>query len=150
MKDAPSMVRHGPGARAGGVVWPRLDPRWLFGAAAVFNLGVGLSLLVARPALTSWLGLDPIRGSNLVTYYLTACFVTLFGYAYARLAFDLEGHRPFILFSLIGKLSATATIIAVWRLDALPAALLALAAGDAVFSLLFIAFLRQRAGGSKG
>ena len=124
---------------------PRLNPRWLFGAAAAFNLAIGLSLLLARPVLTPLLGLDPITGTNLVTYYLTASFVTVFGYAYAQIAFDLERYRPYILLGLIGKLMAIVAMIAIWQFDRVPPAVPALAGCDALFGILFVVFLGQTA-----
>lgn len=122
---------------------PRLDPRWLFGAAAAFNLAIGLSLLVGRASLTPLLGLDPISGTNLVTYYLTASFVTLFGYAYVRIALNPVVYRPYVAFGLIGKLMAIAAMVVIWKFEPVPAAVPALAGGDAVFGVLFIGYLRQ-------
>jgi hypothetical protein len=139
------MTERGSGGRSAGATWPPLNPKWLFGVAAVFNLAVGASLLLARPMLTSLLRLEPATGTNLVTYYLTASFVSLFGYSYARVAFEPDRYKEYIPFGLIGKLLAVVAIIAIAGVVTLPPMVLALAGGDLVFSVLFIAFLRQTA-----
>ncbi|MBA4751008.1 MAG: hypothetical protein H2055_02095 [Sphingopyxis sp.] len=122
-----------------------IRPQWLFGAAAAFNLAIGSSLLLARRALTPLVGLDTINGTNLVTYYLTAAFVTLFGYAYVRAAFNPARYRPYIVLGLAGKLIASAAILTIASFVRIPPSLLALAGADLIFSFLMIAFLRQTA-----
>jgi hypothetical protein len=118
--------------------------RWLFGSAAVFNLAVAGALLFLRPAIAPLLKLDPIEGSNAVTLNLTACFVGLFGYAFALVAFDPVKYRPIIRLGAIGKLLAVACVAGPWLMGIIPAVLPAFIMADLVYALLFIAFLRNR------
>jgi hypothetical protein len=117
--------------------------RWLFGTAAVFNLAVAGGLLFLRPWLASLLKLDPIEGSNIVTLSLTACFVGLFGYAFALAALDPLKYRPIIWLGAIGKLLAVACVVGPWLLEIIPAALPVFIMADLIYALLFIAFLRH-------
>jgi hypothetical protein len=70
--------------------------RRLFGSAAIFNITVGAALLFLWPWLASLLKLDPAEGSNIVLLNLTACFVGLFGYAFALVAVHPPQYRPLI------------------------------------------------------
>ena len=121
----------------------RLSAKWLFGAAAGFNAAVGLGLLFARPTLAAALRLDPIEGSNLLLLYLTAGFILLFGYGYARVAADPVAWRPFIPFSAAGKTMAMASMLACWLEGQVAWVVPALGAGDLVFAGLFLVYLRQ-------
>jgi hypothetical protein len=117
--------------------------RWLFGTASVFNLAVAGVLLFLRPWLVPLLKLDPMQGSNVVTHYLTACFVGLFGYAFALVAFDPLKYRPIIRLGAIGKLLAVACVVGPWLLGIIPVALPVFIMADLIYALLFIAFLRH-------
>jgi hypothetical protein len=117
--------------------------RWLFGAAAAFNLGIGFGLLFLRPQLAGVLRLDPIFGTNLVLLYLVAGFILLFGCAYTFVAFDHVRYRPYILLGIVGKLTAFASLFAPWLVGQAPGTLPALASGDLVFAGLFFLFLRR-------
>jgi hypothetical protein len=117
--------------------------RWIFGTAAVFNLAVAGSLLLLRPWLAPLLKLDPIEGSNFVTLNLTACFVGLFGYAFALVASDPLKYRPLIRLGAIGKLLAVACVMGPWLMRIIPATLPAFIVADLIYALLFIAFLRR-------
>jgi len=121
----------------------RLSAGWLFGAAAGFNIVVGLALLFQRPWLEAILQLDPITGSNLMLLVLTAGFILLFAYAYARIALDPVTWRPFIGFCVIGKTAAAASILACWLLGQVAWTLPALGSGDLIFAGLFLIYLRQ-------
>ena len=121
----------------------RLSAKWLFGAAAGFNAVVGLGLLFARRDMAAALRLDPIEGSNLLLLYLTAGFILLFGYGYARVAADPAAWRPFIPFSAIGKTMAVASMLACWLEGQVAWVVPALGVGDLVFAGLFLVWLRQ-------
>jgi hypothetical protein len=115
--------------------------RWLFGTAAVFNLTVAAALLLLRPWVAPLLKLDPIGGSNVVTHNLTACFVGLFGYAFALAAFDPVRFRPIIPLGAIGKLLAVPCVVGPWLMGIIPAILPVLVMADLIYAILFIAFL---------
>jgi hypothetical protein len=88
------------------------------------------------------LKLDPIEGSNAMTLNLTACFVGLFGYAFALVASDPLKYRPLIRLGAIAKLLAVACVLVPWLRGMIPAALPAFITADLIYALLFIAFLR--------
>jgi hypothetical protein len=115
--------------------------RWLFGTAAIFNLSVAAALLLLRSWLMPILNLDPIEGSNAVMLNLTACFVGLFGYAFALVASDPLKYKPFIQLGAIGKMLAVAWVLAPWFMGKVPAALPVFIVADLIYALLFIAFL---------
>ena len=125
----------------------KLSAKWLFGAAAGFNAAVGLGLLFARTAAVNALRLDPIEGSNLLLLYLTAGFILLFAYGYARVAADPIAWRPLIPFSAIGKTMAVASMLACWLEGQVAWVVPALGAGDLVFAGLFLVYLRQHRAG---
>jgi len=122
----------------------RLSAGWLFGLAAGFNGAVGLSLLLASQAVANALGLQPVAGSNLLLLYLTAGFILMFAYAYARIARDPVGFRPLIGFSALGKTVAVAIMLVCWLRGLVDWRVPALGGGDLVFAGLFLAYLRQR------
>ncbi len=116
---------------------------WLFGSAGALNIVVAAGLVFLRPWLGPVLGLDPIAGTNLTLLYLTAGFIALFGYAYARAALDPVGNRPVIALSVIGKLLAVVSIVGTWIAGAAPGRLAALSGADLIYALLFFDFLRR-------
>jgi hypothetical protein len=117
--------------------------RRLFGTAALANFVVGLSLLVLRRQLAPLLGLDPIAGTNLVFFYLSATLIVTFGYAYLRVAQDPRRFRPFIELGAIGKLVAVGAATWPWLAGDAGGQLPLLISGDLVFALLFLDFLRR-------
>ena len=60
-----------------------MNARALFGVAAIFNVVVGVAMLLAYDALAPWLGLPP---QPTVWVHLVALIVLVFGYAYWRVA----------------------------------------------------------------
>jgi hypothetical protein len=121
--------------------------RWLFGLAAVANLGFAAVLLFGKAPMASLLGLDPIAGTNLVFTNLAAVLIAAFGYGYARIALDPAGFRPLIHLGAGGKLAAVAVAwIAAWR-DPHAFKLTVLISGDALFAALFLDYLRRTARG---
>src|SRR5262245_44493920 len=95
--------------------------RWLFGSAAALNLAVAISLIFLRSVISPLLGLEPVSGTGLVLLYLTAGFIGLFGYAYARVAINPVVNRPLIVLGAIGKLAAVASVVIAWAQGAAPA-----------------------------
>ena len=118
--------------------------RVLFGTAAVFNLLVGLNLVLLRYWIRSpSLHLDPIAGTNLVLANLAGLLVISFGYAYARVAADPVKFRPYIHLGVIGKLLAVAGTVWPWWIGAVPPSFPAPAIIDLIYALLFLDFLRR-------
>jgi hypothetical protein len=117
--------------------------RWLFGFAAAFNLAVGVALLFLRPMLLGRLGFDPVTGSNIVIANLVGMFVALFGYCYLLVAIDPVKYRAYISLGAIGKLLAIMCAVVPWLTGAVAMKPPPLLAGDFVFALLFIDYLRR-------
>jgi hypothetical protein len=122
---------------------PALNARRLFGIAALFNFGVGGALLLARPLVTALLRFDAVTGTNLMTFYLAAGLITLFGYAYLLVARDPVRYRPYISLGLLGKLIAIVIAVSTWLGGYAPATVPELAIGDVIFVGLFIRYLLQ-------
>jgi hypothetical protein len=119
----------------------RVHARLLFGAAAAFNLAVGLALLFARGALSRVLKLDPIVGTHVVLANMCGTFIVLFGVAYALVARDPLKYRAYVPLGAAGKLLAVVAVVVPWTLGTIDATIPSLTAGDLVFALLFVHFL---------
>jgi hypothetical protein len=130
--------RH-PGSAAAG----RLQSAWLFSSAAIFNAVICVSLFFAPHAITRWLLLDPVTGSNMLILNLTAGFIGLFAVAYALVSMDPAAFRVFVPFSIGGKLMAVAIIIGAWLEGTIGWRVPALASGDLLFAIAFWRFLRH-------
>jgi hypothetical protein len=118
--------------------------RVLFGTAALFNVLVGLNLVLLRYWFQSpALHLDPIGGTNLVLANLAGLLVISFGYAYARVAGDPVKFRPYIHLGAIGKLLAVAGTVWPWWIGAVPWKLPALVGIDLIYAVLFLDYLRR-------
>ena len=116
---------------------------WLFGIAALVNLSVAIGFLVATGPIEALLGLDPIRGTNLMLLNFAALVVGLFGYGYVRIALDPVRFRPQILIGALGKLLAELSALAPWLRGEISFLLPALLLFDVVFALLFLDYLRR-------
>jgi hypothetical protein len=118
--------------------------RVLFGTAALFNLLVGLNLVLLRYWIhPPGLHLDPIGGTNLVFANLAGLLVISFGYAYARVAGDPVKFRPYIHLGAIGKLLAVAGVAWPWWIGAVPGNMLATVSIDLIYAVLFLDYLRR-------
>jgi hypothetical protein len=119
--------------------------RWLFGLAAVANLGFAAVLFFAKAPMATLLGLDPVAGTNLVFANLAASLIAAFGYGYARIALDPAGFRPLIQLGAGGKLAAVAVAWIAALGDPHAFKLAILISGDALFAGLFLDYLRRTA-----
>jgi hypothetical protein len=117
--------------------------RWWFGISAVFNFAIGVSLLFLRPLVSPSLGLDPVAGTNLVLVNFAGALVTLFGYAYLRIALDPGRYRVLIPFTATGKILAASSGWVPWLMGEIPLRLPMIMSADLVFALLFFDFLRR-------
>lgn len=116
---------------------------WLFGMAAIVNLSVAIGFLVAPGPIEALIGLDPVRGTNLVFLNFVAMVVGLFGYSYVRIALDPVRFRPQILIGALGKLLAELSALAPWLRGEITFLLPAVLLIDVVFALLFLDYLRR-------
>ena len=119
--------------------------QWLFGVASGANLAVAFCALAARPAVEQALELDPFEGTNLWFGAFAVAMIALFGVAYALIARAPERHRTLIALLAAGKALAFASALGLWLTEAIGPRLPLLLAGDGVFALLFLDYLRRSA-----
>ena len=114
----------------------------LFRLGAAFNLLVGVSMLVAWPAVAALIGVTTPRS---VFTDLVGAVVALFGWVYWRIAVDPVGCRSYVLLGIVGKLLFVAVIYANFAVGHAPAGLVVLVTADLVFAVLFARWLRRTA-----
>jgi hypothetical protein len=112
----------------------------LFIAAAVFNVLVGVPLLLAYPFVASLLQLHEPAS---VWSRIVAAIVILFAFAYWQVARQPSQYRPYVTLGMIGKLSFAAIIYRDWLYGETSPQLAALVTVDAIFALLFAAHLSR-------
>jgi hypothetical protein len=117
--------------------------RWLFGSAALYNIGGAVGFLFLRPWTEPLLDLDPVAGTNLPTLYLCCGFVILFGCVYILLAHDPVRYRPYIPLAVLGKLLAIVSFVVPWMGGQVSWPLVATIAADPAYVVLFLLFLRS-------
>ncbi|UMZ10604.1 hypothetical protein I9018_24400 [Pseudomonas sp. MPFS] len=117
--------------------------RWLFGSAALFNALVAASVLFLEQMLRPLLGLEVATGSNLVMRDLAMALVAAFGVAYLCVALDPRRFRPYIVLGVLGKCLVLVCVFGHWLASHIGWQLPTLALGDAIYSLLFLQFLRR-------
>lgn len=120
----------------------RTHAAWLFGLAALWNLGNAIAMPVLRTT-DSPVQLEPVRGTN-VLYLAVASAAVLafaFAYAYARVAMDHVRFRVYIEFGIVAKLLVVLAIVLTWAEGFVTARVLGLGAGDLIFAGLFAHFL---------
>jgi hypothetical protein len=117
-----------------------LNARTLFGVAAIFNVVVGVAMLLAYDALAPWLGL-PLQPT--VWVHLVALIVLVFGYAYWRVARDPRRFREYIVLGMVAKLCFVTVIYGHFLAGGATATLALLVTADLVFAGLFGAHLIQ-------
>ena len=117
-----------------------MNARALFGVAAIFNVVVGVAMLIAYDALAPWLGLPP---QPTVWVHLVALVVLVFGYAYSRVAMDPRRFREYIVLGMVAKLAFVAVIYGHFLAGGATAMLATLVTADLVFAGLFGAHLKR-------
>ena len=108
--------------------------RWLFGAAAAFNVAATLATLAQ---------LRDAEGTQVSFLAVAAALVAAFGYAYLRVAQDHRAYRVYVELGIVGKSLAVAAMVAAWAFSTGDGQILVFAAADATFVVLFARFLRQ-------
>lgn len=122
--------------------------RILFWAAAIFNFGAGLPLLLA-PALM----LQALQGAapeDPTFHRMCGLLVVCFGVIYAMIAEDLERYRPLVWVAVAGKTGVAAIFAFAFMAGLAPPRALGLALGDLAFALAFLAFLLAPSGARLG
>src|SRR5262245_5468550 len=119
-------------------------PTWMRRAlfvTAVMNILAAVCFLPGAGALRDLAGF-PAAGEP---FYLmmVAMFVLLFGLGYLWAARAGHADRLFIGVAAVGKLTFFALVFCFWAAGALPLRAPATAAGDLLFGLMFVAWLRS-------
>ncbi|HEY3798985.1 MAG TPA: hypothetical protein VGL58_11580 [Caulobacteraceae bacterium] len=118
-------------------------PRWLFGVAAAVNLSVVACMLLARGLFVSLLALDPVTGTNIPLFQLSAVLIGVFGYCYVRVALDPVRQRPLIEVGVVGKTLAVITVVIGAIIWPHLLRLAILFSADLVFAALFAHYLAR-------
>tara|TARA_R110000850_G_C9798880_1_gene450166 strand:+ start:215 stop:583 length:369 start_codon:yes stop_codon:yes gene_type:complete len=114
-----------------------MNHRTLFNAAALFNLAAGIPLLVAPGFMAGLFSLE-ITPAGTLFMQLTALAIAGFGIIYGLIARDPLRHRPYILLGVGLKIAFVGFVYAYWLRGHIGGLLPLLAAGDVIFSILFV------------
>lgn len=113
--------------------------RVIFALAALFNLMVGLPLLLApRPAVSALVYILP---PDFMLAQILGVLISVFGVGYAMVARDPAGGRPIAWLGVIGKLPIPVILWFYVEADVVPVRTLLLSLGDLLFAVLFVVFL---------
>ena len=123
-----------------------MNARPLFTVAAIFNVLVGLGMLLAYGSLAPLLGFPP---RPTVWIHIVAFAVLIFGYAYWRIATDPERFHEYIMLGIIGKLAFVVVIYGHFLAGDATPALALLVTADLVFAGLFGTYLGKTRGGGR-
>ena len=115
--------------------------------AGAFNFGAALILVVLARFAPHLLGVDAPSASQLLYVDLTALLVVGFGVGYVLGGRDLSRFWPFISLGALGKAGVAALALLYFVSGDTGALVMLLAAGDAVFAVLFVRLLRAHAVG---
>lgn len=116
--------------------------RAIFAAAALFNLGIGLTMLFAPAMFGASAGIV-YSSDALLSVRSAGLLIAVFGIGYAMVARRPTANRDIIRLGIIGK-SAFVTLVAVaWATGAVPASQALLVSADLVFAALFWACLAR-------
>jgi hypothetical protein len=116
-----------------------MKARPFFTIAALFNLLVGIPMLVAYPVVARLL---QIEGPPTVWFHIVAAVVIVFGGAYWCIARDPVKFRVYVPLGAIAKLAFVAAIYGHWLAGTASGRLAGLVTVDLIYALLFVAYLR--------
>ena len=117
--------------------------RVLFALAALFNLAVGVPLVLAPKMAVA--GLVETPPPDFMLAQILGVLISVFGVGYAMVALDPPGNRSIAWLGVIGKLPIPVILWFYVRADLVPARTLLLSLGDLLFAVLFVLFLWRTA-----
>ena len=112
--------------------------------AGAFNFAAAMILVLLARAQPSWLGVDPLAGSQLLYADLFAWLVVCFGFAYALGGRDLPRFWPYVAMGAVGKAGVAALALAYFVAGLTGPLVMALATCDAIFAVAFARILRAQ------
>ena len=126
-----------PGAvlEADAMGWRRI----LLWAAAIFNFGAGLPLLLAPTLMLRALQVNV--PDDLTFHRMCGLLIVCFGVIYAMIAEDLERYRPQVWVALTGKIGVFLIFALALAQGLAPPRAVAIALGDLAFALAFVVIL---------
>lgn len=121
----------------------RISAGWVrfFRVAAVYNVAVGGPFLVAEGPIREFLGMTPVVYP--VFSQMLFAFVILLGWGYWMVAEAPERNRDIVKLGIAGKLIAATLCIGHAATGGIPVLLAVPGAGDLVFVVGFVQFLRK-------
>ena len=111
----------------------------VFALAALFNLAVGLPLLLAPEALLPILG--QAVPDDLLMVRLAALLITVLGIGYGMAARDPLANRPILWLGVLGKAPIPLLVWLSGGAAVLSSSTFMLSLGDLVFAALFLLYL---------
>jgi len=111
----------------------------VFALAALFNLAVGLPLLLAPEALLPILG--QAVPDDLLMVRLAALLITVLGIGYGMAARDHLANRPILWLGVLGKAPIPLLVWLSGGAAVLSSSTFMLSLGDLVFAALFLLYL---------
>ena len=117
--------------------------RLFFMVAGIFNLAVGLPLLIAPAETQASLGVAV--PDDLMFHRFTGLLVVCFGAVYFFVAQDLMRYRPLVWLGVVGKAGVVVVFTEAWMAGRVPFQAYVLALGDALFVVGFLIFLTATA-----
>jgi hypothetical protein len=120
---------------------------FVFGLAAIFNLAVGLPMLLAPEVFFSLTG-QPAP-ADLLFVRMSGGLIAVFGVGYAMVARNPMAHRGIAFIGVIGKIIAPAILWFYYQAGAISFSNFAMGLGDLAFAALFAAFLLTTANGAR-
>ncbi len=113
--------------------------------AGAYNFGAALILVLLARLAPQFLGIDALHASQLLYVDLAALLVTGFGIGYVLGGVDLARFWPFIALGALCKVGVAALAAVYFLAGQAGPLVMLLAAGDAVFAVLFVRLLRAHA-----
>lgn len=119
-------------------------PNLMFASGALFNLLAGLPILLAPAAIAELMGITANPASDMLMR-MVALAIIGFGWAYWLIAKEPQRLRPIILLGAALKIAFVTLAFGYWLNGTIGPFLPALAMGDVLYTLLFIAYYRRTA-----